>query len=71
MNGELECAACGTALGLGIPGSRKWCRECDDYVIARGAESDWSAVGRAAIAVGAGIAAGLIAKKILDHIFED
>ncbi len=71
MSDELECAACGAALGLGVPGSERWCRPCGGYVTTHVAESDWNAAAGAAVALGAGILVGLNAKRVLDHIFEE
>jgi hypothetical protein len=62
---DVECGLCGLSLGLGIPGSRKWCEDCEGYVLAKAEHGDAGAVVGAAIAVGA----GLLAAYALSRMF--
>jgi hypothetical protein len=62
---EVECGLCGLSLGLGVPGGRKWCSECGNYVLAKAEHGDAGAVVGAAVAVGA----GLLAAYALSRLF--
>jgi hypothetical protein len=64
---EIECGLCGLSLGLGLPGSRKWCRDCAKDVESRSRNGDGGALVGAAIAVGV----GLLAAYALSRLFEE
>lgn len=54
---DVECGLCGLTLGLGIPGKRRWCSECGEYVVSKAEQADFGSALGAGIAVGVGLVA--------------
>lgn len=64
---DVECGLCGFSLGLGIPGSKRWCTDCAKYVVAKAEGGDGGAVLGAAIAVGIGLLAAYGLSRLFDN----
>jgi hypothetical protein len=62
---NVECGLCGVGLGLGIPGTRKWCGACARDVVADIRHGNGHALAGAALAVGG----GLLAAYALSRLF--
>lgn len=62
---DVECGLCGLSLGLGAPGSRRWCSACGRYVVTEAEHGEWGAAIGAGIAIGAGLLAAYAISRIL------
>ncbi len=63
MEAPIACAACGFALGTGIPGGTAWCNRCGAFVYTRALQQDWSGLFLGLFAIGIGILLAIALSK--------
>lgn len=69
-NIQVSCALCGASVGLGIPGSSKWCSECGQYVVAQEKQGNIGNAIGGLLTVGLVIVATVAGAAILKSIFK-
>lgn len=63
---DLECALCGFLVGTGLPGQRRYCARCEEYVVTEARSGNAAAVGGAIAAVAIGLIGAYLIKKAIE-----